>query len=228
MYPRSAVNLYQTAKKLDTSADLSKDMCMNIFELFFLAVGLSMDAFAVAICIGLAMQKVTTKKALTVGLYFGLFQAGMPLIGYFAASLFAGRITAFSHWIAFALLCVLGGNMILGSLKKEKSGDKLSPGEAKPEEKAASLKPAAMLPLAVATSIDALAVGASFAFLHVSVLPAVSVIGVMTLVISAVGVKLGSVFGKKFKSKAELAGGVILVLIGVSILLENLGVFGGS
>ena len=186
---------------------------MNLIELFILAVGLSMDAFAVAICAGLTMPKATLKKALIVGLYFGLFQAGMPLIGYFAGSLFADKITAYDHWIAFALLCFLGGKMIWESFKKE---------EASGEEQEASLGPKKMLPLAIATSIDALAVGVSFAFLRVSIIPAVSFIGVTTLSISMAGVKIGNVFGKRYKAKAELVGGIILVLIGVKILFEHL------
>jgi len=186
---------------------------MNLIELFILALGLSMDAFAVAICAGLTMPKATMKKALIVGLYFGIFQAGMPLVGYFLASLFADKIVSYDHWIAFALLCFLGGKMIWESFKKEKASG---------EEAEASLGPKKMLPLAVATSIDALAVGVSFAFLRVSIVPAVSLIGVATLVISMAGVKIGNVFGKKFKSKAELAGGIILVLIGLKILIEHL------
>ena len=186
---------------------------MSVLELFILAVGLSMDAFAVAICTGLTMPRATVKKALIVGLYFGIFQAGMPVIGYYVANLFADKITAYDHWIAFALLCFLGGKMILESFKKE---------EASSNESEASLGPKKMLPLAVATSIDALAVGVSFAFLRVSIVPAVSFIGVTTLVISMAGVKIGNAFGQRFKSKAELAGGVILVLIGVKILVEHL------
>ena len=186
---------------------------MNLIELFVLAVGLSMDAFAVAICAGLTMPKATFKKALIVGLYFGVFQAGMPLVGYFAASLFADKITAYDHWIAFALLCFLGGKMIWESRKKEEASGEISE---------ASLGPKKMLPLAVATSIDALAVGVSFAFLRVSIVPAVSFIGFTTLAISMAGVKIGNVFGRRFKSKAELAGGVILVLIGLKILIEHL------
>ena len=186
---------------------------MNLIELFILAVGLSMDAFAVAICAGLTMPKATIKKSLIVGLYFGVFQAVMPLIGYFAATLFADYIIAYDHWVAFTLLCFLGGRMIWGSFKKEDDAD---------EQGEASLKPSKMLPLAVATSIDALAVGVSFAFLKVNIAPAVSFIGVTTLVISMAGVKIGNVFGKRFKSKAELAGGIILVMIGAKILIEHL------
>ena len=186
---------------------------MSLIELFILAVGLSMDAFAVAICTGLTMPRATVKKALIVGLYFGIFQAGMPVIGYYVANLFADKITAYDHWIAFALLCVLGGKMIWESFKKE---------ECCGEQQEASLGPKKMLPLAIATSIDALAVGVSFAFLRVSIVPAVSLIGATTLALSMAGVKIGNVFGQKFKSKAELAGGIILVLIGAKILLEHL------
>jgi len=185
---------------------------MSFFILFALAIGLSMDAFAVAICIGLSSVKVTLKRALVVGLYFGIFQAVMPLIGYLVASQFADMILAFDHWIAFGLLSFLGGKMIFGSFKKEKV-----------PEKETTLSPKQMLPLAVATSIDALAVGVSFAFLQVNIVPAVLFIGITTFVLSAAGVKIGSLFGVRFKSKAELAGGIILVLIGVNILLEHLG-----
>ena len=188
---------------------------MNFYVLFALAIGLSMDAFAVAISKGLTMAKTTLKKALIVGLYFGIFQAGMPLIGYAVASQFAEMIVAVDHWIAFGLLSFLGGKMIVGGLKKEA-----------PSEKETSLGPKEMLPLAVATSIDALAVGVSFAFLHVDVLPAVLFIGITTFTLSAAGVKIGSLFGARFKSKAELAGGIILVLIGLNILLDHLGVLG--
>jgi len=167
-----------------------------------------MDAFAVAVCAGLAMPKMAVRKALIIGLYFGVFQALMPLMGYFAATLFADKIIAYDHWIAFALLVFLGIKMIAGSFKE------------KPDSGEISVKPSKMLPLAVATSIDALAVGVSFAFLRVVILPAVALIGVTTFVISAAGVKIGNVFGAKLKSKAELAGGIILVLIGIKILFE--------
>jgi len=184
---------------------------MNIIGLFLLAVGLSMDAFAVSICIGLASPKATLKKALTAGLYFGIFQAGMPLIGYMAASFFANGITDYASWIAFGLLTFLGVKMIIGSFKKEEAS-----------EKEASLSPKQMLPLAVATSIDALAIGVSLAFLEVSIVPAVLLIGIITLAFSMAGVKIGNLFGLKFKSGAEIAGGVILVLMGLKILLEHL------
>ena len=207
---------------------------MNLIELFFLAVGLSMDAFAVAICAGLTMKKVSVKKSLIVGLYFGVFQAVMPIIGYMVATLFADQIIGYDHWIAFVLLCFLGAKMIVESFKKEgctdrecpdgMCSDRACPGGKRPDNKEASLKPAQMLPLALATSIDALAVGVSFAFLRVSIVPAVSFIGITTLAISMVGVKIGNIFGTKFKSKAEFAGGIILVLIGVKILLEHLSI----
>lgn len=188
---------------------------MSLLELFIIAVGLSMDAFAVAICSGLSMRTLSFKKAATVGLYFGVFQAGMPLIGYFLGAQFADKITAFDHWIAFVLLGIIGGKMILDSFSKEEEDANC------PE---ASLKFRDMLPLAIATSIDALAVGVSFAFLKVSIVPAVSFIGIVTLTLSMVGVKIGNLFGVRFKSKAELAGGIILVLMGLKILLEHLGV----
>ena len=207
---------------------------MSFIELFLLAVGLSMDAFAVAVCAGLTMAKLNIKKALVIGLYFGIFQAVMPLIGYLAATLFADKIITYDHWIAFALLCFLGGKMVIGSFKKdgcpdreypdEFCVDRKCPGGEKPDKRETSVKPAHMLPLAVATSIDALAVGVSFAFLRVSIIPAVSLIGITTFALSLVGVKIGNVFGTRFKSKAELAGGIILMLIGLKILLEHLNI----
>ena len=171
-----------------------------------------MDTFAVGICIGLTIPKITIKKALTVGLYFGIFQAGMPVIGYFAATIFAGRVIAYGSWIAFGLLCLLGIKMIIDSFKKEDC----------PEEEH-SLKLGKMLPLAIATSIDALAVGVSFAFIEVSIVPAVLLIGITTLLISMIGVKIGNIFGLRFKSQAQILGGIILILLGGKILLEYLG-----
>lgn len=207
---------------------------MSVIELFLIAVGLSMDAFAVAVCHGLTMQKASYKKALIVGFYFGVFQAIMPLIGYLVGSQFSDMIVSFDHWIAFVLLSFIGGKMIIGSFKKEGCKDRECPietctdrechGGKRPDTEEASLKPAKMLPLALATSIDALAVGISFAFLQVRIIPAVSFIGITTLALSMVGVKIGNVFGTRFKSKAELAGGVILVLIGLKILLEHMGI----
>ena len=189
---------------------------MGFPELFLLAVGLSMDAFAVSICLGLNTEKRVINSSLIAGLYFGTFQALMPLIGFMAATIFAAKIIAYDHWIAFALLFFLGAKMIAGSLKKEN--------EKQPDNSKNSFKPLQMFPLALATSIDALAVGVSLAFLNVRIIPAVSVIGITTLLISMTGVKIGSVFGSRFKSKAELSGGIILVLIGVKILIEHLGI----
>lgn len=186
---------------------------MSISELLLIAVGLSMDAFAVSICKGLATKKVGVKHMLIVGLWFGGFQALMPLIGYFLGSTFEEYITRFDHWVAFVLLAIIGGNMIREALsgEEEKANDSLGVRE--------------MLTLAVATSIDALAVGVTFALLPgVNIAAAVSFIGVITFVISAAGIKVGNAFGVKCKSKAELAGGVILILIGLKILLEHLGV----
>lgn len=186
---------------------------MTITELLLTSVALSMDAFAVAVCLGLAMKDSKIKKALVIGLYFGIFQAVMPLIGYAATSLFADRVIGYGQWIAFILLCFLGVKMIIGSLKKDTDTCKES-----------SIKPLIMLPLAVATSIDALAVGVSFTFLDVSIIPAVLIIGITTLILSITGVKIGSIFGAKYKSIAEFAGGIILILIGCKIVLEHLGI----
>jgi putative Mn2+ efflux pump MntP len=172
----------------------------------------------VAICAGLTMPKATLKKCFIVGLYFGIFQAAMPLIGYFAATLFAEKIIAYDHWIVFVLLVFLGGKMIIDSIKEEKSE------KADGAKEEASLKPSTMLPLAVATSIDAMAIGVSFAFLKVDIIPAVILIGVTTLVFSMLGVKIGNVFGARFKTQATIAGGVILVLMGVKILLNHYGI----
>lgn len=185
---------------------------MNLFSLFFLAVGLSMDAFAVSVCKGLAMEKITLKKAGIVGLWFGGFQGLMPLIGYLIGSSFQQYITAIDHWIAFGLLAFIGLSMIKEALGNDE------------EDADDSLGIKTMFLLAVATSIDALAVGVTFAFLQVSILPAVSFIGIITFLLSAIGVKVGNHFGLKYKTKAELAGGVILLLIGFKILLEHLGI----
>ncbi len=185
---------------------------MGLLELFLVAVGLSMDAFAVAVCKGLALRKVNVGQMALVGLWFGGFQALMPLLGYFVGAQFREQITFIDHWIAFGLLAIIGGNMIREALSKEWPG--------------ASLSGKAMLPMAIATSIDALAVGVSFAFLNVNIGAAVSFIGVITFALSMVGVKAGSLFGAKYKSKAELAGGIILILMGLKILLEHLGVLG--
>ncbi len=188
---------------------------MSTIELILLAIGLSMDAFAVSVCTGLSLRKTALGSMLIVGLYFGVFQAVMPLIGYFLGSRFADKITSFDHLIVFVLLCVIGGKMIVESFSKE---------ENESSAKEVSLGPAKMLPLALATSIDALAVGISFAFLSVAIVPAVTSIGITTFLLSAAGIKIGSIFGLKFKAKAEIAGGVILILIGAKILLEHIGV----
>ena len=182
---------------------------MGTWELFVLAVGLSMDAFAVSICKGLSLGKIKVKHMCIAGIWFGGFQALMPLIGYFLGSLFADMITKYDHWIAFILLLFIGGNMI-----KEAVGDE--------EHVDASMDVKSMFILAVATSIDALAVGVTFAFLKVAIVPAVSFIGVVTFVCSAAGVKIGSIFGTKYSKKAEFFGGVVLILIGIKILVEGL------
>ena len=195
--------------------------------MFLLAVGLSMDTFAVAICLGLAMAKSSIKKALIVGLYFGAFQAGMPIIGYLVAIQFAEQVLHYSHWVVFILLSFLGAKMIWGSFKKEKCSDRECTDAPCTDRKCpktaheANLKPTKMIPLALATSIDALAVGVSFAFLQVHLISAVSIIGVTTLTLSMIGVKIGNVFGMRFKSKAELAGGIILALLGLRVLIEH-------
>ena len=186
---------------------------MAVWELFVIAVGLSMDAFAVSICKGLAMKKMNWKNAGLAGLYFGGFQMFMPLVGYLLGTGFRDKITSIDHWIAFVLLAFIGINMIKEAFSDEEEAD-------------SSFDVKTMLILAVATSIDALAVGVTFAFLNVQILPAVSLIGVTTFVLSAVGVRVGNVFGSRYKSKAELAGGIILVLMVVKILLEHLGILG--
>lgn len=182
---------------------------MQLYELFILAVSLSMDAFAVSICKGLSTGRPRLGHCLTCGGWFGGFQALMPLIGWLLGVRFQGMIVSIDHWIAFVLLALIGFNMV-----RESRG-----GEA--EELDCSFSPRAMFPLAVATSIDALAVGVTFAFLQVDILPAVLFIGVTTFILSAAGVKVGAVFGSRFKSKAELAGGLILIGMGIKILLEH-------
>lgn len=183
---------------------------MGLLELFILAVGLSMDAFAVSICKGLSLGKIKAKHMCIAGAWFGGFQALMPLIGYFLGSFFAEAITKYDHWIAFVLLVLIGGSMIKEAFGKE-------------EELNNAMDVKTMFLLAVATSIDALAVGVTFAFLQVQIVPAIIFIGVVTFVFSAVGIKIGSIFGTKYKSKAEFIGGVILILIGLKILLEGVG-----
>ncbi len=192
---------------------------MGIIELFLLAVGLSMDAFAVSVCKGLAMKQVAWKQTAIVGAWFGGFQALMPLAGYYLGVQFKQYITAVDHWIAFFLLLLIGGNMILEACREEDAASCCQPG-------ADSLAAKEMFLLAVATSIDALAVGITFAFLNVNIISAVSFIGVITFLLSGIGVKIGNLFGAKYKSKAELAGGIILILIGLKILLEHTGILG--
>ena len=186
---------------------------MGLIELFLIAVGLSMDAFAVSVCKGLAMPKCTFKKAAIVGLWFGGFQALMPAIGYVLGAQFQETIASIDHWIAFVLLALIGGNMIHEALDNDE------------EEADASLDVKTMFLLAVATSIDALAIGITFAFLKVNIIPAVCFIGIVTFIISFAGVKIGNVFGARYKNKAEIVGGVILILLGLKILLEHLGFF---
>ncbi len=187
---------------------------MGLLELFLIAVGLSMDAFAVSVCKGLSLGKIKVKHMAMAGLWFGGFQGMMPAIGYFFGSFFADFITSVSHWIAFILLLFIGGNMIKESFGKDE------------DEMDASMTVKSMFLLAVATSIDALAVGVSFAFMQVQIVWAVIFIGVITFILSGIGVKVGSIFGMKYKSKAELAGGLVLVVIGTKILLEGLGIIG--
>lgn len=185
---------------------------MGLLELFILAVGLSMDAFAVSVCKGLAMREISFKKTAIVGAWFGGFQALMPALGYLLGVQFSDKITAVDHWISFILLAIIGANMIREAL----SGDC--------ETESDSLDIKTMFLLAVATSIDALAVGITFAFLKVHIIAAVCFIGATTFFLSAIGVKIGNVFGMKYKSRAELAGGIILILLGLKILTEHLGI----
>ena len=185
---------------------------MGLLELFIIAVGLSMDAFP--FCMGRRVPPLRPRHAVITGLYFGGFQALMPLIGFLLGVQFQSLITSVDHWIAFVLLALIGGNMIRESRDTDE------------ENLSDSFSFATMLPLAVATSIDALAVGVTFAFLQVDIVPAVCFIGVTTFVLSCIGIKAGNVFGAKYKSRAELFGGVVLILMGLKILLEHLGILG--
>ncbi|MCQ2981791.1 MAG: manganese efflux pump MntP family protein [Treponemataceae bacterium] len=189
---------------------------MGFIETFLIGVGLSMDAFAVAICKGLKMRKLNLKQALIIGLFFGGFQALMPLIGYLLGTSFSDLVSSFDHWIAFILLAFIGGKMAIESFKKDDDADtaenQLDP----------PLDYKELFIMAVATSIDALAVGISFAFLNMNIIPAITIIGITTFCLSIVGVWVGNKFGEKYKSKAELAGGIILVGIGIKILVEHL------
>ena len=191
---------------------------MSLTELFVIAVGLSMDAFAVAICKGLSVRKAGLKEMAKAGLWFGGFQALMPLIGYFLGSTFEAYITEIDHWVAFVLLGLIGANMIKESFSKEEENCGC-------ENSGNPMRAKEMFTLAIATSIDALAVGITFALLpEVNIGAAVGFIGAITFVLSAAGIKIGNIFGMKFKSKAEFAGGLILILMGLKILLEHLGV----
>jgi manganese efflux pump family protein len=203
---------------------------MSLLELFIISIAVSMDAFAVSICKGLSMKKINIKKAGVVGLYFGITQAIMPLIGYFLGLQFKDRITSIDHWIAFVFLGFIGTRMIQDSrisnreivvapLNNENSDNSLYN-----EHADYSLNFKDMSILAIATSIDALAIGIAFAFLKVNIASAVSFIGVVTCILSMIGVKLGNVFGTIYKSKAEFAGGLILVLMGLKIFLEHAGI----
>jgi len=185
---------------------------MGITELFLIAVGLSMDAFAVALCKGLNMKKMNYKSGFIISLFFGGFQAFMPFLGWLLGIQFEQYIKEIDHWIAFALLAFIGGKMILETAKEEE------------EEIEAGLDVKELVVLSLATSIDALAVGITFAFLNVNIVPSVLLIGVITFVLSFVGVTVGNHFGMKLKKKAELAGGIILIMIGLKILLEHLGI----
>lgn len=185
---------------------------MELWELFLLAVGLSMDAFAVSICKGLSVKKATVKEAATAGIYFGGFQALMPILGYFLGVSFQNLIADIDHWIAFILLSLIGVQMIRESKGEENVNSSFGIKE--------------MIPLAVATSIDALAVGVTFAFLKVEIMSAVGMIGCVTFLFSAVGIWIGNLFGKRYKTRAEIMGGIILILIGLKILIEHLGILG--
>ena len=188
---------------------------MSFWEIFLLGVGLAMDAFAVSICKGLGMSKVNGKQCLVIGLFFGGFQALMPLLGGVLGSTFAGKIKAIDHWIAFIVLGYIGIKMIADAIKEWKE-------ETKVEEMDAPLDIKEMFLLAIATSIDALAVGITFSFLEVAIAFACTVIGVVTFVISCGGVFVGNIFGERYKAKAQIVGGVILVVLGLRILLSHL------
>ena len=183
---------------------------MGFLEILIIGVGLSMDAFAVSICKGLSTRTLKLKHALICGGYFGFFQGFMPFLGYVLGIQFKDKIESIDHWIAFILLALIGINMIKEAFEDEETCN-------------TEFSPKVMIPLAIATSIDALAIGVTFAFFNVNILSAVSIIACTTFVISMIGVKIGHVFGMKYKSKAEITGGVILILMGLKILLEHLG-----
>ncbi len=183
---------------------------MGIIEIVLVGIGLAMDAFAVSICKGLSMKKIDMKKTLIIATYFGIFQAGMPIIGFTLGTGFESFVTQIDHWIAFILLSFIGINMIRESFNNEE------------EEKVDDVSPKTMIILAIATSIDALAVGITFAFLEVNIIFAVLMIGVITFIISILGVFIGNRFGNKFEKSAQILGGVILIFIGIKILIEHL------
>lgn len=188
---------------------------MKLLEIFLIGVGLSMDAFAVAVCKGLNMKKINYLHTVIIALFFGAFQAIMPFLGWFLGKQFESYITNIDHWVAFVLLGIIGGKMIYEALTEKEE-------DACPNDEKLDIKE--LFLLAVATSIDALAVGITFAFLKVNIWSSISIIGVTTFILSCVGVAIGNHFGAKYQSKAELAGGIILVLIGLKILLEHLGI----
>lgn len=191
---------------------------MGLLELLLVGIGLSMDAFAVSICQGLCMPKLNWRHAAVIALFFGGFQALMPLAGWFLGSRFAGYIQNFDHWVAFVLLVIIGTNMLREAFGPEDDEDEAACAvDAKLDLKQLFL-------MAVATSIDALAVGVTFAFLEVKIVPAISIIGTTTFCLSLVGVAVGNFFGTRYKKRAEAAGGIILILLGIKILLEHLGI----
>ena len=190
---------------------------MGFIELFLIGVGLSMDAFAVSICKGLGMKRLNMKQALVIGLFFGGFQAIMPFLGWALGTQLADFITPIDHWIAFILLAIIGGKMLLDAIR---GGDEEDAGE--PKDTSLDFKE--LLMLAIATSIDALAVGVTFAFVGVNIVWAMVIIGVTTLVLSVIGVAVGHAFGARYEKGATIVGGVVLILIGCKILLEHLGV----
>lgn len=186
---------------------------MEVIEILLISIGLAMDAFAVSICKGLSMKSMSWKKAIIIGLYFGVFQALMPVIGYFLGATFESLVTKIDHWIAFALLTFIGTNMLKEAFAKSE------------ENHNDSVDFKTMIILAIATSIDALAVGITFAFLRVNMILPVIMIGIVTFIISVAGVKIGNKFGNKYERKAEVVGGLILIFMGLKILLEHLEIF---
>lgn len=188
---------------------------MKLFEIIVIGIGLAMDALAVSICKGLSMKKTDWKKAIIIALYFGIFQALMPVLGYFLGSTFSSFVQSVDHWIAFILLAIIGANMIMDSTDDE--DDEIEKRNDKVDVKT-------MLLLAVATSIDALAVGVTFAFFEVNLLLSISIIGIISFALSFIGVAIGNKFGDRFQNRAELAGGIVLIIIGFKILLEHLGI----